>query len=64
MNTNNPATAPANSPANRGASPGAVLEPTLTERFRNSKALVPTMAVMGVTVMALAAALVVGKSDA
>ncbi|HQS30944.1 glycine zipper 2TM domain-containing protein [Polaromonas sp.] len=64
MNTNNPANAPANSPANTGASPGAVLEPTLTERFRNSKALVPTMAVMGVTVMALAAALVVNKSDA
>lgn len=60
MNTNNPA----NTPVNAGASPGAVLEPTLTERFRHSKALVPTMAVMGVTVMALAAALVVDKSDA
>lgn len=57
MNINNP-------PHSTGASPGAVLAPTLTERFRNSKALVPTMAVMGVTVMALAAALVVNKSDA
>ena len=45
-------------------SPGAVVEPSLTERLRNSKALVPTMAVMGVTVMALAAALVVKTSDA
>lgn len=64
MTTNSPAHTPATSPANTGASPGAVLEPTLTERFRNSKALVPTMAVMGVTLMALAAALVVNKSDA
>ena len=45
-------------------SPGAVVEPSLTDRFRHSKALIPTMAVMGVTVMALAAALVVNKSDA
>lgn len=50
--------------SNTAASPGAVIEPTLTDRFRHSKALVPTMAVMGVTVMALAAALVVNKSDA
>jgi|GEM_PF-414704 len=64
MNTNNPANSVANTPANAGAAPGAVLEPTMSERFRNSKALVPTMAVMGVTVMALAAALVVNKSDA
>lgn len=61
MNTNTDTNAHANGTA---ASPGAVLEPTLTERFRHSKALVPTMAVMGVTVMALAAALVVNKSDA
>jgi outer membrane lipoprotein SlyB len=45
-------------------SPGAVIEPSLSDRFRHSKALIPTMAVMGVTVMALAAALVVNKSDA
>ena len=45
-------------------SPGAVVETSLADRFRHSKALIPTMAVMGVTVMALAAALVVNKSDA
>lgn len=45
-------------------SPGAVVEPGLADRFRSSKALIPTMAVMGVTVLALAAALVVNKSDA
>ena len=45
-------------------SPGAVVEPGLADRFRSSKALIPTMAVMGVTVLALAAALVVSKSDA
>lgn len=45
-------------------SPGAVVELSLVDRFRHSKALIPTMAVMGVTVMALAAALVVNKSDA
>lgn len=36
----------------------------LGERLRHSKALIPTMAVMDVTVMALAAALVVGRSEA
>ena len=45
-------------------SPGAVVDPSLADRFRSSKALIPTMAVMGVTVLALAAALVVNKSDA
>jgi outer membrane lipoprotein SlyB len=49
---------------NAAQSPGAVIEPTWVDRFRHSKALIPTMAVMGVTVMALAAALVVNKSDA
>lgn len=44
--------------------PGAVVEPRLVDRLRSSKALIPTMAVMGVTVLALAAALVVNKSDA
>ncbi len=39
-------------------------QPALSERLRHSKALIPTMAVMGVTVMALAAALVVNNSDA
>jgi outer membrane lipoprotein SlyB len=58
MNTNTQ-TSPASS-----HSPGAVVEPSLVDRFRHSKALIPTMAVMGVTVMALAAALVVNKSDA
>ena len=58
MNTNTPA-----SPASLH-SPGAVVEPGLADRFRHSKALIPTMAVMGVTVLALAAALVVNKSDA
>lgn len=38
--------------------------PALTERLRHSKALIPTMAVMGVTVAALAAALVVNYSEA
>jgi outer membrane lipoprotein SlyB len=45
-------------------SPGAVVKPSLAERFRHSKALIPTMAVMSVTVMALAAALVMGKTQA
>ncbi|WP_293605796.1 glycine zipper 2TM domain-containing protein [Polaromonas sp. UBA4122] len=39
-------------------------QPAFTERLRHSKALIPTMAVMGVTVMALAAALVVNRSEA
>lgn len=39
-------------------------QPDLSERLRHSKALIPTMAVMGVTVMALAAALVVNQSEA
>jgi outer membrane lipoprotein SlyB len=62
MNTNTTISGPA-SPA-FPHSPGAVVEPSLADRFRHSKALIPTMAVMGVTVMALAAALVVNKSDA
>jgi outer membrane lipoprotein SlyB len=62
MNTNTTSSGPA-SPASPH-SPGAVVEPSLADRFRHSKALIPTMAVMGVTVMALAAALVVNKSDA
>lgn len=47
-----------------GHSPGAVVEPSLAERFRRSKAVIPTLAVLGVTVMALATALVVGQSEA
>ena len=39
-------------------------QPAFGERLRHSKALIPTMAVMGVTVMALAAALVVNNSEA
>ena len=61
MNANTPY--PPASPASLH-SPGAVVEPGLADRFRSSKALIPTMAVMGVTVLALAAALVVNKSDA
>ena len=61
MNTNTPN--PQVFPASLH-SPGAVVEPGLADRFRSSKALIPTMAVMGVTVLALAAALVVNKSDA
>ena len=53
-----------NKQATPASSPGAVVEPSLADRFRHSKALIPTMAVMGVTVMALAAALVVNKSEA
>jgi outer membrane lipoprotein SlyB len=47
-----------------GLSPGAVAEPSFAERMRHSKALIPTIAVMGVTVMALAATLVVNRSGA
>ena len=39
-------------------------QPAFTERLRHSKALIPTMAVMAVTVLALAATLVVSHSDA
>ena len=39
-------------------------EPSLGHRIRESKALIPTLAVMGVTVAALAAALLVSNSDA
>lgn len=42
----------------------AITPPTLTERLRSSKALIPTLAVMGVTVMALAATLVVNRTEA
>lgn len=52
-----------NQPQTRHAS-SAITPPTLSERLRRSKALIPTMAVMGVTVMALAATLVVNRSEA
>lgn len=39
-------------------------QPSLGEKMRSSKALIPTMAVMGVTVLALAAALVVNRTEA
>ena len=39
-------------------------QPSLSYRLRHSKALVAIVAVLGVTVMALAAALVVNRSDA
>lgn len=56
MDTNQPVLDNANSGANNA--------PAFTEKLRHSKALIPTMAVMGVTVMALAAALVVNRSEA
>jgi len=39
-------------------------QPTFAQRLRHSKALIPTMAVMAVTVLALAATLVVNHSQA
>lgn len=39
-------------------------QPSWGDRLRNSKALLPTLAVMGVTVLALAAALLVTRSQA
>lgn len=50
--------------ANSGVNNNSNNAPAFTERLRHSKALIPTMAVMGVTVMALAAALVVNRSEA
>lgn len=50
--------------ANSGVNNNPNNAPTFAERLRHSKALIPTMAVMGVTVMALAAALVVNRSEA
>ncbi len=44
------------------ATPGS--QPGLPQRMQHSKALIAIVAVMGVTVMALAAALVVNRSDA
>lgn len=55
MGTNQPQVNPASS---------AMTPATLSERLRHSKALIPTMAVMGVTVMALAATLVVNRTEA
>ncbi len=42
----------------------STFQPTLAYRLRHSKALIAIVAVLGVTVMALAAALVVNRSDA
>ena len=39
-------------------------QPSLSYRLRHSKSLIAIVAVLGVTVMALAAALVVNRSDA
>lgn len=44
--------------------PGATPKPTLSDRLHHSKTLVAMVAVLGVTVLALAAALVVNRSDA
>jgi outer membrane lipoprotein SlyB len=52
MDTNNPVT----------AAPGS--QPAFSQRMQHSKALIAIVAVLGVTVMALAAALVVNRSDA
>lgn len=60
MDTNQSVLNNANSDANNNSNNA----PAFTERLRHSKALIPTMAVMGVTVMALAAALVVNRSEA
>lgn len=45
-------------------SPGAVPQPTFSDRMKHSKALVAIIAVLGVTVMGLAAALMVNRSEA
>lgn len=52
MDTNNPVT----------SAPGS--QPAFSQRMQHSKALIAIVAVLGVTVMALAAALVVNRSDA
>ncbi|MES2946686.1 MAG: glycine zipper 2TM domain-containing protein [Pseudomonadota bacterium] len=45
-------------------SPGATYQPAFADRMKHSKALVAIVAVLGVTVLALAAALVVNRSEA
>ncbi|MEO8389407.1 glycine zipper 2TM domain-containing protein [Polaromonas sp.] len=57
MDTNNQTSQPANQPQ-------AMPQPGFSQRLQHSKALVAIVAVLGVTVMALAAALVVNRSDA
>ena len=49
---------------NNPVSPSSNYQPSLGCRLQHSKALVAIVAVLGVTVMALAAALVVNRSDA
>ena len=49
---------------NNPVSPSSNYQPSLGYRLQHSKALVAIVAVLGVTVMALAAALVVNRSDA
>jgi outer membrane lipoprotein SlyB len=58
MDTNNQIVNP---PASQPGQPG---QPGFSQRLQHSKALVAIVAVLGVTVMALAAALVVNRSDA
>jgi outer membrane lipoprotein SlyB len=58
MDTNNQVV---NAPATQPVQPA---QPGLSQRLQHSKALVAIVAVLGVTVMALAAALVVNRSDA
>jgi outer membrane lipoprotein SlyB len=45
-------------------SPGQVAEPSFTDRVRHSKALIPTVAVLAVTTLALAATLVGQRTEA
>ena len=49
---------------NNPVSPSSNYQPSLGYRLQHSKALIAIVAVLGVTVMALAAALVVNRSDA
>lgn len=58
MDTNNPVSNPST------AQPGQAGQPGFSERLQHSKALVAIVAVLGVTVLALAAALVVNGSKA
>lgn len=53
---------PQSHPQNAMAQPG--IQPSFSERLRHSKALIPTLAVLGVTTLALAAALVSNRIGA
>jgi len=49
---------------NNSSTPYSSYQPSMAQRLQHSKSLIAIVAVLGVTVMALAAALVVGRSDA